>query len=199
MSLSILPPELINTILLRLLPVKPLVRFKSVSKHYKSLISDSEFTKPHLQRLPKNSHTLSSLQETNTWVVTPHLVRHLLEHPSSITEEEGASRRFNEDEYEDVYFSIGSINGLVCLIGTKSQKSGNKEICTQFWNPTLRLRSEDSLNLTIMPQPYNDNMLCGVHFGFGYDDSSDAFYYCILVKKEIQFFSLSIILLISLD
>jgi hypothetical protein len=176
MSLPILLPELIDDIILRL-PVKPLERFKCVSKHYNSLISDPEFTKLHLQRLPKNSHTLISLEENNTWVITPHSVRHLLENPSSITEEEDASRRFNMNGnyFWNFFVSIGSANGLVCLINEKSQKGGNKEICTQFWNPTLRLRSQDSPNLTIMPPPPNDNMLSNVHFGFGYDDSSDTY------------------------
>lgn len=188
MSLSILLPELIDDILLRL-PQKPLARFKCVSKHYNSLISDPEFTKLHLQRLPKISHTLISLEEANTWVITPHSVHHLLEHPSSITEEEeDASLRFNMNEND--CFTIGSANGLVSLISVKSQKGGIKEICTQFWNPTLRLRSEDSPNLT--PPTSNDNMLSRVHFGFGYDDLSDTykvvavFWNCIAQKMEAK-------------
>ena len=44
---NLLPHELMVEILLRL-PVKSLIRFKSVSKPWRSLISDTHFTKSHL-------------------------------------------------------------------------------------------------------------------------------------------------------
>lgn len=94
---------------------------------------------------------------------------HLIEHPSSVVEED-EGHRFNDI---NDYYTIGSINGLVCLISKIEQEDGNTEICTQFWNPTLRLRSKDSPNLSIMPP--NDAMLDWVNLGFGYDDLTDTY------------------------
>jgi len=171
MSLPVLLPDLIVEII-SWLPVKPVVRFKCVSKHYQSIISDPKFAKLHLQRAPKNPHTLLTLRDVDydddeeIWVVAPYLVRHLIEHPSSVVKEDEC-RHFNDN---NDYYTIGSINGLVCLISKKEQ-DGNKEICTQFWNPTLRLRSKDSPNLSIMPP--NDEMMDHVNLGFGYDDFND--------------------------
>ncbi|KEH38778.1 F-box and associated interaction domain protein, putative [Medicago truncatula] len=149
MSLPVLLPDL-SVEIISWLPLKPVVRFKCVSKHYQSIISDPKFAKLHLQRSPKNPHTLLTLRDVDDddeeiWVVAPYIVRHLIEHPSSVVEEDEC-RRFNDN---NDYYTIGSINGL-------------------FWNPTLRLRSKDSPNLSIMPP--KKVKLDQVNLGFGYDD-----------------------------
>lgn len=156
------------------------MRFKCVSKHYQSIISDPKFAKLHLQRSPKNPHTLLTLRDVDDddeeiWVVAPYIVRHSIEHPSSVVEEDEC-RRFNDN---NDYYTIGFINGLVCLISKKEKKHGNTEICTQFWNPTLRLRSKDSPNLSIMPP--KKVKLDQVNLGFGYDD----FTYTYKVKDKL--------------
>jgi len=92
MSLPVLLLDLIVEII-SWLPVKPVVRFKCVSKHYQSIISDPKFAKLHLQRSPKNPHTLLTLRDVDDedeviWVVAPYLVRHLIEHPSSVVEDD---------------------------------------------------------------------------------------------------------------
>jgi hypothetical protein len=131
MSLPTLPRNLIKEIF-SYLPVKPLVRFTSVSKHYKSLIFDPEFIKLHLQRSPKHAHVLLTLHDAveieESWeeirVLTPCSVRHLLQHPPYIGNEDEC-RRFNES-----YYTIGSTNGLVCLI-TKAENNGVQNICVR--------------------------------------------------------------------
>ncbi|XP_058739764.1 F-box/kelch-repeat protein At3g23880-like [Vicia villosa] len=169
-SLPILPSDLIQEII-SWLPVKPLVRFTCVSKHWKSLIFDPTFAKLHLQRSPKHTHTLLHLIEvdvinkTETWVVAPQSVHRLLENPSSTIVNEDKCHRYTNDDF----YPIGSANGLVCLIGDKSIHGGNRELCCRFWNPSLRLRSENS------PALYNIHSDVIVHLGFGYDDSGDKY------------------------
>jgi hypothetical protein len=153
------------------LPVKLLVRFTCVSKLWKSLIFDPSFAKLHLQKTPKNKHVLLTLHETindvDYWVVTPYSVRHLLEHSTSTV---------NEDEYcrfnNNTYDAIGSTNGLVCLMSDNLQQDGIREIRFRFWNPTLRLRSKKSPTLFVMSSV---ELFARVHYGFGYDDSTDTF------------------------
>ncbi|RHN75148.1 putative F-box domain-containing protein [Medicago truncatula] len=123
MSLPVLLPDL-SVEIISWLPLKPVVRFKCVSKHYQSIISDPKFAKLHLQRSPKNPHTLLTLRDVDDddeeiWVVAPYIVRHLIEHPSSVVEEDEC-RRFNDN---NDYYTIGSINGLVCLISKKEKKT----------------------------------------------------------------------------
>ncbi|KEH16639.1 F-box and associated interaction domain protein [Medicago truncatula] len=53
------PPNLPSDLIMQILswlPVKFLIRFTSVSKHWKSLILDPNFAKLHLQKSPKNTH-----------------------------------------------------------------------------------------------------------------------------------------------
>ncbi|GAU18257.1 hypothetical protein TSUD_175990 [Trifolium subterraneum] len=172
-TLPLLPPDLITEIL-SWLPVKILVRFTSVLKHWKSIIFDPKFAKLHLQRSPKHTHVLLTLFDDvkyngevyeTFWVVAPLLVRGLLEHPSSTVNEDD-SFHFDQDHTTDV---IGSINGLVCLKENISQKKGIREICIRFWNPSLRLKSKEAPTLTVIPASVNLNL------GFGYDDSTDTY------------------------
>jgi hypothetical protein len=167
---TILPTDLIMEIL-SWLPVKLLVRFTCVSKLWKSLIFDPSFAKLHLQKSPKNKHVLLTLHETvndvDYWVVTPYSVRHLLEHSTS-TINEDECRRFNNCSYT----ALGSTNGLVCLMNGNLKQDGIREFWFQFWNPTLRLRSKKSPTLTVMT---NVELFAPVHYGFGYDDSTDTF------------------------
>ncbi|MCH90809.1 F-box/kelch-repeat protein [Trifolium medium] len=169
-STTILPTDLIIEIL-SWLPVKLLVRFTCVSKLWKSLIFDPSFSRLHLQRSPKNTHVLLTLRESvndvDSWVVTPYSVRHLFEHPASAVNEDEC-RRFKNNTYD----AVGSTNGLVCLMDDNSQQDGVREIWFRFWNPTLRLRSKKSPTLIVMP---NVDLSAQVHCGFGYDDSTDTF------------------------
>ncbi|XP_058739626.1 F-box/kelch-repeat protein At3g23880-like [Vicia villosa] len=170
MSLPVLSPDLITEIL-SWLPVKVLVRSRCVCKQWKSLIFDPRFAKLHLERSPKHTHTLLTILDNvnGTWVVSLiHSVRRLLEHPSSNVNEDVSCRFKNQS-----YHAIGSTNGLVCLIGDKSDDDGNREeIFIQFWNPTLRLRSKKSPTLCNTSSDFN---LYSVHLGFGYDDLGDKY------------------------
>ena len=60
----ILPDEIVFDILLRL-PVQALMRFKSVSKSWRDIISDPCFIRSHLKQYAKNQHKPSFL-------ITPH-------------------------------------------------------------------------------------------------------------------------------
>ncbi|XP_058739623.1 F-box/kelch-repeat protein At3g23880-like [Vicia villosa] len=168
MSLPILPPELIEEIL-SCLPVKLLVRFTCVCKHWNSLIFDPRFAKLHLERSPKHTHTLLTLldgvEESETWVVAPQSVRRLLEYPASTVVNEDKCYRFTVNNF----YAIGSANGLVCFIGDKSMHYENNEIYSWLWNPSLQLISRNSPTLSFMHPNH------WVHLGFGYDDSGDTY------------------------
>jgi hypothetical protein len=161
-SPPILPSDLIMQILLWL-PVQILIRFTSVSKHWKSLILDPNFAKLHHQKSPKNTHTiLTALDEYDTWDVTSYPVRRLLLGYSSSEEEECCCFDYHS------YFIVGSTNGLVCLAVEKSPEDRNRELFIKFWNPSLRLRSKKapSLNIGLYGQ---------ARLGFGYNDLNDTY------------------------
>jgi len=162
-SPPILPPNLIMQIILWL-PVKLLIIFTSVSKHLKSLILDPNFAKLHLQKSPKNTHTILTAldHQYDTWVVTPYPVRSLLLEQFSFSEDECCCFDYHS------YFIVGSINGLVCLDVEKSPQDRKEEIFIKFWNPILRLRSKKTLNLNI-------GLYGQTRVGFDYDYLNDIY------------------------
>ncbi|KEH29483.1 F-box protein interaction domain protein [Medicago truncatula] len=162
-SPPILPSDLIMQIL-SWLPVKLLIRFTSVSKHWKSLILDPNFAKLHLQKSPKNTHMILTAldDEDDTWVVTPYPVRSLLLEQSSFSDEECCCFDYHS------YFIVGSTNGLVCLAVEKSLENRKYELFIKFWNPSLRLRSKKAPSLNI-------GLYGTARLGFGYDDLNDTY------------------------
>ena len=195
MSLPNLTPDLMDQIF-SWLPVKPLVRFKCVSKYYQKHISESNFIKLHLERSPKNTHVVVTLLESidnggvGNWEVSPFSICHLIEHPTSIDFEDGC-HRFNND----LCHVVGSVNGLVCFIDQKI-RGRNKYIYARFWNPALRLTSTELPDLMIIRPPPNDMMLARIHLGFGYDVSTDTYKVRnILITCYLEFFLVNLILI----
>ncbi|KAK7293131.1 hypothetical protein RJT34_15992 [Clitoria ternatea] len=158
--LPILADHLIVEIL-SWLPVKSLIRFRCVSKSWNSLIiSDSQFTKLHLQRSSTPSTKLQLLIDSpcldsmvSSWPVTQ-----LLNNSSSFLTTEG--QNFSSENYN----FIGSCNGLIALHGTQYRVGILRYSWVCFWNPAIRTRSQNS------PSCFG---LTG--FGFGYDPISDTY------------------------
>ncbi|XP_017233412.2 F-box protein At5g18160-like [Daucus carota subsp. sativus] len=115
-----LPEEIIYNEILMRLPIKYVVRFKTVSKYWQSLLSAPKFVKQHLIRSATqnpNGHDYVIAKKYNTvYMLSRYKERYLL--PA------------------DNYQLIGSINGLVCL------GSGRK---LALWNSAIHQYKECTL------------------------------------------------------
>lgn len=127
-SVSHIPEEILVNILTRL-PVKPLLRFRCVSKSWRGLIGSPSFVSTHLNRnVTKLAHTyLIALQRSK---VEPVLCHSLF---STETFEEYLKLRhplWTKEQFR-IY---GSSNGLVCISDRILRP--NSPIC--IWNPCIR-------------------------------------------------------------
>ncbi|GFP90674.1 F-box/kelch-repeat protein at3g06240 [Phtheirospermum japonicum] len=175
-----LPPEIITEILLRL-PVKSLLRFKSVSKEWLSLISSSRFVKAHLKTSTKNnsyihdklifgsktlpmdlySCSIQSIIEGSDLDVYPTIDDNIL---------------FDQVGFDcpfvgafDVIWLVGSCNGLVCV-----NLSPNILI---LWNPATwksKMLPDSGTDL--------DFEYYSITYAFGYDELHDDY-------KVVEFFA----------
>ncbi|KAK9067432.1 hypothetical protein SSX86_014761 [Deinandra increscens subsp. villosa] len=148
-----LPPEITEAIL-RLLPVKSLGRFKSVSKTWYSLISDPQFIKTHLHKTRK----LILVSDTKSLFSLD--VNDLL---PSLTSEDDISATGKEVKIPIMWEQIwGSSNGLVLA------EDGNDTIF--FINPTTKEIWK------VPPSPFALPVRESfVMYGFGYDSSTDDY------------------------
>ena len=111
-TLPILLDELIVEILVRL-PVRSLLQFKSVCKSWKTLISNSQFAKDHLQRSimdptmthPQLAYSNHHLEDCRIGFCS---IQSLLENLSGPTKVVCL-------QMEDVLRVLGSYNGLLCF------------------------------------------------------------------------------------
>ncbi|KAH0643279.1 hypothetical protein KY289_034253 [Solanum tuberosum] len=153
---EILPPELITEILLRV-PVKSLLKFRSVSKFWLALISSREFIKNHLSLSASNHHVLISIQNRDCkWNFKECLFRSLFY--DSVTE--AFDLKYPIEDNSKLIDILGSCNGLILLMGYIG--------CLLLWNPTTRMHKK-------LPNPrprwknYYDD------YGFGYDELRDDY------------------------
>ncbi|GAB4855139.1 hypothetical protein Ancab_023769 [Ancistrocladus abbreviatus] len=152
---SHLPPELWNQILLRL-PLKTLLKFRSVSRQWLSLIDDPKFVSDYLvqsNREPKDTHLLMmerlSLDESR-WTIRR-------------SKTFGESSKLPELNLPCGNFAlVGYVNGVL-LINLISRKR-KLFLC----NPSVRKYLE--LPLTSMIRGVNL-----VRFGFGFDPSTNVY------------------------
>ncbi|CAA0833038.1 F-box protein CPR30 [Striga hermonthica] len=109
-----LPPEITMEILLRL-PVKSLLRFRSVSKSWLALISSSQFIKAHLG-ISASSPTMANHRLMLT-ICNPNFDLKQCSIKSVFFDPLTAASNIEypkEDPYSAVWV-VGSVNGLVCL------------------------------------------------------------------------------------
>ncbi|CAK7334609.1 unnamed protein product [Dovyalis caffra] len=144
-----LPSEIISDILSRL-SVKCLVRFKCVSKAWRSLISHPEFAKMHLKRTKQDING-------NHYKIFLSTDPHLSVDPEAYCEPDGniltTTLNFSVSYPEYSWIEIlGSCNGLVCGL-----LHDNPLI--YLWNPSTR----ESRELAILD--YSEDGF----YGFGYD------------------------------
>ena len=133
----ILFDELIIDILSRL-PVKSLLKFRCVSKPWKSLISYIHFVKKQLRQSNTNLHInhhrlLLAPSKINCESAESCSVKSLFDNSFTIAEDLSYPLICKK------YGIVGTCNGLVCLADTNS-----KSMHIRFWNPTTRLVSRQS-------------------------------------------------------
>jgi hypothetical protein len=131
--MSSLPDEVILEILSRL-PVKPLLRFRCVSKPWLALIDSPEFIKLHLKQSLKTNTNLSLILSDGYLYSSDFdsLDRAIeLDHPLK-TPHYGTE-------------ILGSCNGLLCL--------SNKKEDVALWNPSTRKYKK--LPVTMMEFPHD--------------------------------------------
>ncbi|KAM3302428.1 hypothetical protein P3S67_016930 [Capsicum chacoense] len=147
------PAEILTEILSRL-PVKSLLRFKSVLKSWSCLISSPEFTKYHL-----------SLSANNNKDYTNHSVMWRIGQPDfnlkecPVTEETNLDYHMKKSGIACVI--EGSVNGLIFLVNEA------KELF--LWNPAIR-------KYKMLPDfrtKLKDDGKCT--YGFGFDDIHDDY------------------------
>ncbi|XP_058741892.1 F-box/kelch-repeat protein At3g23880-like [Vicia villosa] len=156
------------TEVLSALPVKSLVRFKCVSKHWKTLISDHSFVKLHLRRSQTRNQylTLVTSEEFDRRIV-PYPICRLLDNPSFNLFDDSDHRL----KYSRCERIVGSCNGLILFSDILSDydfniKSYRRSYWLYVWNPATRKTSErfESSGLS-----FNFN------FAFGCDNSNDTY------------------------
>ncbi|KAF3652629.1 hypothetical protein T459_00082 [Capsicum annuum] len=131
-SMCILPPEIITEILWRL-PVKSLLKFRSVSKTCLALISNPEFINTHLSLSANKEEMLhliilNDLKFGDKWGYKGCPVMSLFH--NSVTEAVDLGYPIEDDRY-DLRIE-GCCNGLVLLYAHESIKY------LVLWNPTIR-------------------------------------------------------------
>ncbi|KAG5554201.1 hypothetical protein RHGRI_011904 [Rhododendron griersonianum] len=154
-----LPQELIIEILLQL-PVKSLVRFRSVCKSWCTIIYEPQFVKKHLSLVTKDDNI-------NNWRVIIRYQYHDLKSCSL--------RSFFHEPYGravDLYYPfktlrrgvgiVGSCDGLVCIY--YYEKSVDN---FYIWNPSTR-------ESHILPS-FGEGANFGFSYGFGYDSFNDDY------------------------
>ncbi|KAI9127143.1 hypothetical protein K1719_001702 [Acacia pycnantha] len=141
------PPYLaeeIITDILKQLPVKSLIRFQCVCKHWKNLIKSPCFINDHLRySTPQNSRLLLECNFPGRPLQLHFIDWEMQIHPIR------PPRTFNR--------IIGSINGLLCLVNDDL-----KCLYSFFlWNPATR-------EVRQLPMPRKHNNPCRYTAGFGY-------------------------------
>ncbi|KNA13203.1 hypothetical protein SOVF_118230 [Spinacia oleracea] len=150
------PEEIVVDILLRL-PAKSIGRFRCVSKPWKSLLSEPQFIKAHLNRIKQHPTTEESIICRHFYALYStrlNNAHHLFD------EIKGFATKLNLDGHcFDLFdFQFASCDGLILV--------RDVEIKLLLINPTTR---------EVKPLPEIDPLLSPVIFGIGYDSVNDDY------------------------
>ncbi|XP_060181111.1 F-box/kelch-repeat protein At3g23880-like [Lycium barbarum] len=159
-----LPEELIIEILLRL-PVKSLLKFRSVSKSWLALISTPEFINTHLS-ISANNQRLVLTHHKFVLTSSVHKYQYNIESCSlsSLLNNDSVIESFDLDypmnnPLKNVWI-VGSVNGLICLA------IGFTDLF--LWNPSTR-------NFKKLPDSRPTGRPACFKYGFGYDECHDDY------------------------
>ena len=178
-----LSEELIIEVL-SLLKVKPLIRFKCVSKSWYSLISNPFFIKKHLLKSSQNPHlsifaTHSSRNSIHT-TLAPSPIRYLQE----ITDVNDITS-YIDKQYHEV---VGCCNGLLCLLYKSSFNNEYLEYSFAFWNPAMWSSSVKLGSFCISPKEPNSHF----NFSLGYDNLTAKHKLVAFRPNEVKVFTLGV-------
>ncbi|KNA13791.1 hypothetical protein SOVF_113610 [Spinacia oleracea] len=174
-----LPEEILVEEILSRLPARDLLKFRTVSSTWRSLIDDSDFVSTHMETYKNNievSHLLVMYRPARSWLKDEHvLVRR------SDTFRKVMELQSLYDHYEGAYELISYINGLVLV--KKGKSRGFREII--LWNPSIN----SSINV---PNPMFEAMREATYLelGLGYDASKKDYKVVVMVypKAEIKYY-----------
>ncbi|CAJ2670284.1 unnamed protein product [Trifolium pratense] len=168
--------DLITEILL-LLSVKTMMRLKSVSKSWNTIISDPCFIEQHLKKSLQNPQLILISNPSSGVVSFP--MHRLLQNPSS-TDSCHFRGSMNNSQV------IGSYNGLLCLLFKKNRWKYT-EYQFVLWNPAT---GTISLKVGTFKDSYAGSPF---KFTFGFDISTGTYKVVALAKKckelEVRVFS----------
>ncbi|OIW20407.1 hypothetical protein TanjilG_11098 [Lupinus angustifolius] len=173
-SLSgVLLDELIFEIL-SWLPAILLLRFRCICKSWKSLISDPNFIKLHLQRAPKNANLILTLIGNHgKRSAISCSFRSLLHHnPSSPTTVVAENLHYRLKLMKHTGIGV-SCNGLICLVRAFPRNFRGNEFHKYrvgLWNPVTKLFSKRSADLLVKVE------------GRAFDSAEFRFWYDKLTK-----------------
>ncbi|KAF1871926.1 hypothetical protein Lal_00012143 [Lupinus albus] len=175
-SLSgVLLDELIFEIL-SWLPAILLLRFRCVCKSWKSLISDPNFIKLHLQRAPKNANLILILigNHGERFAISCSC-RSLLHHkPSSSTTVIAENLHYRLKLMKHTGIGV-SCNGLICLVHAFPKKLRGDEFhkySVRLWNPVTKLFSKRSAKLLVKVE---GRAFDSAEFGLWYDNLTETY------------------------
>lgn len=161
MEKSFYTDQIINKILLHL-PVKPLVRFRSVCKSWRTLIDDPIFIDTHRTKMEIISKNLRLFQIVyqlypneglRSWCYAGSPCDELIHPGFPVT-----------NTKQCTYELVGSCNGLICFL--TNFLHGKKEI--NLWNPSMRkYRALPNSRFSPERQRHAPN------YGFGFDGRGD--------------------------
>ncbi|XP_058216958.1 F-box/kelch-repeat protein At3g23880-like [Rhododendron vialii] len=171
-----LPLETIAEILSRV-PVKPLLRFRCVSKSWRYLISDPKFAKAHLSLASASTdYTHHRLLLITSGGPNPYLKSCSV---SSIMHEQSDTTAVDHDYPFDkprqrVWIGFnGSCNGLVCIMVPG--------YIMYLWKPATRKSME-------LPLIKMRNNVCSYTCGIGYEDSIDDYKVVVFLRVNVVMF-----------
>ncbi|XP_057425805.1 F-box/kelch-repeat protein At3g23880-like [Lotus japonicus] len=180
-----LPDDLIPLILVRL-PVRSLLRFKSVCKSWLSLISNTQFAKSHFDLAAAPTHRLL-LKRINVGSEIQSL-----DFEASLRDDSAVVNLKFPPYSAPFYLALGSCRGLILLAKMMGPSAGDLIV----WNPSNSFHREiqvtygyDDWDSWYDPSstrvrqgipPYVGCFLTGFLYGFGYDQSRDDYLLVLL-------------------
>ncbi|KAL8094023.1 hypothetical protein AgCh_035781 [Apium graveolens] len=160
-NLSFLPSEIIESEILPRLPVKSVLRFKSVCKSWNLLISNNpDFIKSHLDLNPNKDSLLVMTSERKKYEETR-----------------------DESLFQGSTAMIGSVNGLVCFYNWHHEFEGIEFV---IWNPATK---QCLANIPLLPSRFEEREHDGLIedcFGFGFDSVANDFKVMYVITIEDQ-------------
>ncbi|KAJ8547106.1 hypothetical protein K7X08_010692 [Anisodus acutangulus] len=168
LTIPILPAEFITEILLRV-PVKPLLKFRRVSKSWLALIYSPEFIKTHIRISANNKYyTHHRLMLRSKCILKDCSLMSVLS--ESVME----VSRLNypvTNQHKTFWTVVGSVNGLICL-----SKGANVDLANEKWEKVEQPCCEEEGVLVLGVLGNNLSVIISRFInGFGYDELHDDY------------------------